>query len=51
VGEVTTIETAFWVPSPIGLGTIVILGLILLGLALRRLRSAPLSPPQSPPNR
>ncbi|MGA1264104.1 MAG: DUF3153 domain-containing protein [Prochlorothrix sp.] len=51
VGEVTTIETAFWVPSPIGMGTIVILGLMLLGLALRRLRSAPLSPPQSPPNR
>ncbi|MEB3274327.1 MAG: DUF3153 domain-containing protein [Prochlorothrix sp.] len=38
VGAVTTIETAFWLPSPVGIGSIGIGLLMLLGWGLRRLR-------------
>lgn len=34
-GEQNTLETVFWLPNPLGLGTLVIVGLVLLGIFLK----------------
>jgi hypothetical protein len=34
-GEINRMETAFWLPSPLGIGTLIIIGLVLGGFYLR----------------